>query len=215
MRNKKNDKQFVGSGRKPTLNQQTEAELAEVIRILCCLGFSPTRDQVKNLVKEYVEEKNMKTPFTDNRPGKEWLRLFMDRNSLSLKKATMISSARKAVTANPFVVHDFYDTLEKVFADKNFTPSQIWNCDESGFPTDPKRCKVVSGSGEVAYRVTPGAGRENTTTLAAVNAAGRALPPLIIFPGKNHQESWFSPEGKISYFIEIYILHYFFYFADA
>lgn len=138
----------------------------------------------------------MKTPFAENRPGKEWLRLFMERNKLSLKKATMICSARKAVTANPFVVHDFYDMLEKIVEEKKFTPNQIWNCDESGFPTDPKRCKVVSRSGEVAYRVTPGAGRENTTTLAAVNAAGQALPPLVVFPGKNHQESWFSPEGK-------------------
>lgn len=142
IRNKKDDKQFVGSGRKPTLNQQTEAELAEVIRVLCSLGFSPTRDQVKDLVKEYVEEKKMKTPFTDNRPGKEWLRLFMDRNNLSLKKATMISSSRKAVTANPFVVNDFYDTLEKVTKERDFTPAQIWNCDESGFPTDPKSARL-------------------------------------------------------------------------
>ena len=94
----------------------------------------------------------------------------------------MISCARKAVTSNPFVVYNFYDVLEEQIV--GLFPEQIWNCDESGFPSDPKRCKVVSASGKVAYRVTPGAGRENTSTLAVVSAAGRALPPLVIFAGK-------------------------------
>ena len=34
------------------------------------------------------------------------------------------------------------------------------------------------------------AGRENNSTLAACNAAGRALDPLIIFTGKNFQSTW-------------------------
>ena len=69
-------------------------------------------------------------------------------------------------------------------------PKQIWNCDESGFLTDPQKCKVVSVKGEVAYKVTPGARRENITTLAVCNAVGRAMNLLIIFKGKNYQSSW-------------------------
>ena len=113
-----------------------------------------------------------------------WLQLFMQRNKLSLKKATLINFAQKSVTGNPFVVYDFFDTLETLLNKKGFTATQIWKCDESGFPSDPKKCKVVSVSGQTAYRVTPGAGRENTTVLAAVSAAGRALPPLVVLSGK-------------------------------
>ena len=49
---------------------------------------------------------------------------------------------------------------------------------------------MVSVKGEVAYKVTCGAGRENTTTIAVCSAAGRVLDPLIVFSGKNLQSSW-------------------------
>ena len=114
----------------------------------------------------------------------------MDRNNLSMKKANMISTARLSATANPFIIYDFYELLEKEIVEKKLKPSQIWNCDESGFPTDPAKCKMVSTRGEVAYKVTWGAGRENISTLAACNAEDRMLDPLIIFSGKNFQTTW-------------------------
>lgn len=107
-----------------------------------------------------------------------------------MKKANMISSARKSVTSNPFIIYDFYDALEKLVNEKKLKASQIWNCDESGFLNDPQKCKVVGVRGETAYKVTCGAGRDNTTTSAVCNAAGRVLDPLIVFAGKNLQSTW-------------------------
>ena len=168
--------------------------MANCIASLCKLGFSPTRSDVKDLVKEYVETNSVETSFKNNRPAKDWLRLFMDRNNLFMKKANLISSARKSATENLFVIFDFYEVLEEVIQEKNLfdKPQHIWNCDESGFPSDPKKVKVVSVRGKTAYRVTAGAGRENTTTLAVANAAGKALPHLIVFQGKNFQSTWRS-----------------------
>ena len=74
--------------------------------------------------------------------------------------------------------------------EKKFKPEQVWNCDESGFPHDPLKCRVVSVKGKTAYKVTCGARRENTTTLAVCSAAGRVLDPLIVFSGKNLQSTW-------------------------
>ena len=151
---------------------------------MCQLGFSPTRAQLKDIVQDFVRVHQLKTSFTADRPGKGWLKGFMSRNGLSLKKANMISAARKSATANPFVIYDFYETIEKIIKDKNLQAHQIWNCDESGFPTDPQKCKVVGVKGKECYKVTCGAGRENITTLEVCSAAGRALDPLIIFMGK-------------------------------
>ena len=176
-------------GRPTSLKKNEEEQLARCIGTLCKLGFSPTREHIKNLVKEYVEIHELQTPFTNNRPGKDWLRGFMIRNGLSLKKCN-ISSARKSATSNPFIIFDFYDVIEKIIQEKNLTAANTWNCDESGFPHDPKKCMSVTVKGEVAYKVTCGAGRENTTTLAVVNATGRVLDPLVIFSGKNFQSTW-------------------------
>ena len=113
----------------------------------------------------------------------------MNRNKLTLKKATMISSARKSVTGNLFIVSDFFDVIDDIINKHNIPPSNTWNCDESGFPHVPSKCLVISVKGEVAYKVTCGSGRENTTTLAVASATGRVLDPLIIFTGKNFQST--------------------------
>ena len=119
----------------------------------------------------------------------------MARNRLSLKRANMISTARKSATSNPFIIKDFYEKLQKLVAELKLNANQIWNCDESGFPTDPARSKVVSVKGETAYKTTSGARRENITTLAVCNAAGKALDPVIVFGGKNMQSTWKSDKA--------------------
>ena len=171
-------------GRKQALPAELETKIANCIEVLCNLGFSPTKEEIKQYVQDYLLNNNITvSAFKDSRPGNDWLNSFMSRNNLSLKKANMISSTRKSTTANPFIIYDFYDTLEELFEQHKFSASQVWNCDESGFPTDPQRNKVVSVKGQTAYKTTSGARRENITTLAVCNAAGRALDPVIVFAG--------------------------------
>ena len=93
-------------------------------------------------------------------------------------------------TENPFVIYEFYETIDEIIKGKNFTVMQTWNTDESGFPVDPSKCKVITKPGETAYKVTPCPGRENVSVLAAVNADGRVLLLLIIYDGKNLQSTW-------------------------
>ena len=173
-----------------TLSKEEEMQLALFIRTMCCVGFSPTKEQIKNTVKEYVQLHELITPFKNDCPGKDWIRGFMNRNKLPLKKATMISSVKKSATGNPFIVYDFFDVIEDIINKNDIPPSNIWNWDESGFPHDPSKCLVISVKGEVAYKVTCGSGQENTTTLAVASATGRVLDPLIIFTGKNFQSTW-------------------------
>ena len=168
-----------------------EAELADCVSILCRYGFSPTIEEVKNLVSEYASSNEINVSvFKNGRPGKDWISSFMKRNKLSLKHAEMICYSRKAATENPFIIYEFYEIIEKIIKEKDLSPNKIWNTDESGFPVDPKKCKVISQRGEKDYKVTLGPGRENITTLATCSAAGQALDPLIVFAGKNLQSSW-------------------------
>ena len=158
---------------------------------MCRYGFSPTIAEIKELVGEYIEINDLTIRcFKNGKPGKDWFAAFMKRNALSIKNAEMMSVARKKATENPWFIYEFYETLDKIVKEKKLTAAQIWNCDESGFPTDPSRCKAVTKRGEKAYRITLGAGRENTTTLATCNAAGCVMDPLIIYAGKNLQSSW-------------------------
>ena len=144
----KKGKEFVGSGRKPVFLAEEEKDLANVITALANLGFSPSEEEIKSLVKEYVTERNLQNPFTNDKPGRSWFKNFLGRQNLSSKKATMISSARKSATANPFIIYGFYELIEKTITEKKLKQEQIWNCDESGFPTDPSRARLVAPKGK-------------------------------------------------------------------
>ena len=180
----------VPTGRKQTLSSTTEDSIAKCLHVLCNCGFSPSVEEFLDLVQCHLNRSGITNAFKNNRPGRHWLSNFMERNNLSLKKANVISKARKAATSNPFIIYDFYDLLEDVVTSKALTPCQIWNCDESGFPSDPASCRVVGTRGAVSYKVTSGPGRNNTTVLAACSAAGEAFPPMIVFQGMKFQSTW-------------------------
>ena len=68
---------LVGSGSKTALTPEQEKQQALCVGKLCTLGFSPTRSQITDLVKDYVTLHGIKTRFKEKRPGKGWLRNFM------------------------------------------------------------------------------------------------------------------------------------------
>ena len=125
--------EMVGSGRRNVLNEQEETQLVRCINVLCNAGFSPSTNEIKDLVRDYVHTNTITNPFNDSRPGKDWLCDFMKRQKLSTKKATIISAVRKAATGNPFIIFKFYEVVEKIIKEKNLKREQIWNCDKWGF----------------------------------------------------------------------------------
>ena len=61
--------------------------------------------------------------------------------------------ARNNVTSDPFVIYGFYETLAKevqrlAIAHK---PEAFYNCDESGFPVDPSKCKYIDPIGKKTH----------------------------------------------------------------
>ena len=98
---------------------------------------------------------DISTPFKYNRPGRTWMIAFMKRNKLLLKIASMICISQKSNTANLFVVYDFYDKLATIFdASPDLNPENIWNCDESGFPTDPGKSKVIAPRNKPGFKLS-------------------------------------------------------------
>ena len=109
---------------------------------------------------------NISTPFKYVRLGRTWIKAFMKRNKFLLKKASMICISRKSNTANLFVIYDFYDKFATKFdANPDLNQNNIWNCDESRFPTDPGKSKVIAPLNKPGCKLSYAARRENITTL--------------------------------------------------
>ena len=62
-----------------------EGELANCISVLCNNGFSPSLFEIRECVREYLTLNNkIKSLFKNNRPGRTWMKSFLNRNKLSL-----------------------------------------------------------------------------------------------------------------------------------
>ena len=104
---------------------------------------------------------------------------------LKEKKAELIQLSRASACA-PEVLEAWYKDFDKMLKENNITsPSQIFNCDESGFPlqTGPTGKVICDRAVSHAYQVTAN-NRTQITNLTCICANGTALCPAFLFPGK-------------------------------
>ena len=191
--------QLKQKGRTTVFSNDEILELKNCVIDMAELGFAPTLSDIREIVTDYVNENNHlkgKEIFNykgvSGSPGPDWIASFMKTSGLSLKNATKLSKARSNATKNPFIINHWYDLLEETIDKLGLgdRPDLIWNADESGLPSEPKRCKVISLKGQPTLQIVTGSDRENMTVLAAASASGKVLPPLIIFSGKQVQTTW-------------------------
>ena len=66
---------FISSfqGCKTNLSPEIEKDIANFIKGMVALGFGPKMLEFQDLVKDFVVVKSIKTCFTDNRPGYDWV----------------------------------------------------------------------------------------------------------------------------------------------
>lgn len=185
-------------GRPTALSSDVERKIADGIREMEKNGLGMTRKDVMNLVGEYVKQNKIQTPFKDGIPQSDWFSAFSKRNNLSLKKPQSVEIARR-LSIDPFIIHPYFNLLSETIKELGLEnkPHLIYNLDESGFSRDPSKTKIVGQIGYPATRTVSSSGRDNTSVLLAVNAAGGKLPPLILFKGKNVWDDWLPSEDKI------------------
>lgn len=168
----------VGAGRPTQLDLDEEVTLAKCIKTMDKWGVGLSRTDIVALVGEYVKVNNMKTTFKDGVPGWDWWKYFKQRHNLSLKKPETKENSRYKAE-NPFLIYGFFYVLSETLNELELLdkPHLVYNLDETSFCTDPSRTKVVGQKNSPSFRRTAGTGRENTTVLGCINAAGAILPP--------------------------------------
>jgi len=152
-------------GRKSVFNEKETEELKLCVTSLASLGFALTVRATCELVESYINHSDheramavFKHKSRKGYPGPDWLSTFLLKNNLSLKEATKLCVSRYNATKNPFLVYHFYDILEETMESLGIKdrPDLIWNCDESGLPHEPQKCRVVSAKGQKTLQVQPG-----------------------------------------------------------
>lgn len=191
----------LGAGGKTVLSFDEECTIATALEFLSKCGFPQGRNEVKDMVQSYIEAIGRKTPFTNNRPGDDWMRLYEQRHAdvLKRRKPEILTLARaKGLTVD--VVNGFFDMYEEVLRDNGLSdqPHRIFNLDETGLNTDRRSDAVfVSKKTKDAYIKCPTAGKTMFSVLFCVSATGIYLAPFTVYKAKHLYQTWTEggPQG--------------------
>ncbi|CAF1628200.1 unnamed protein product, partial [Didymodactylos carnosus] len=119
--------------------------------------------------------------------------LYMKRHpQLTTTKPIPLELPRAKITQT--IVDKWFNLLEKVLIDNDLLdkPSQIFNCDESGFADATERRKVIVASPtKFPYKKQGGTGGKSYySVLFCVSASGVILPPYTIYKPKKLYGNW-------------------------
>ena len=115
-----------------------EQELVTYIKTMERKLFGLTREDLQRLAYELAERNSLRHPFTNGMAGEDWVRSFMSRQKLSLRKAETTSIAR-ATGFNRAQVQRGFDLLRSVMIRHGFNAEDMYNVDETGMQTSTNR----------------------------------------------------------------------------
>lgn len=183
-----------------------EQSLVDYIKDAAHLQFGLTLKDVKVLAYQFAKANGKKYPEswnTNKMAGDYWLRLFRKRyqKELSLRKPEATSLARSSAF-NKHTVSLTYDNFKKALSQcpSDIKATDIWNLDETGLSTVHVPPKILAPLGTKQIGSMTSAERGTTVTMiAAINAGGGFIPPMLIFPRVNFKDFMITgaPEGSI------------------
>jgi hypothetical protein len=121
-------------------------------------------------------------------------------DQLSMRRPTGTSFAR-VLGFNKENVTEFFNNLEALHEKHNFGPHRVFNVDETGLAVVPSRLpKIIARKGKrQVASITAAERRSLVTMVAAMNAGGQLIPPMLVFPRKNRNDQLMrgAPAGSI------------------
>ena len=176
-----------GVGRPTVLDKEEEKLIVERLLLMSEWGFPMTCKELRHLIKAYLDGLGKTTRFVGNLPGPHFVKRFMKRHpTLTVRTTSMIKRARAAVSSK--VVEDFFKRFTKTA--EGVPPTHIYNYDESGLKDDPGADKAIFRKGVKHAEQIRDYTKSQISVMFCGTAAGRLLPPYVVYKAANCWESW-------------------------
>jgi len=183
----------VKPGPQPYLTADEESQLSSHLLMASKIGLGKTRRDVQCLVASYLKQKGT---LRGSKVSNGWWSNFMKRNeTLSLRLGDSTAGVRFDAM-NTENINMYFDLLRNVYDEFEFDkyPETIYNMDETGVPLEPRPPKIVTQKGQKKVRYRTTGQKSQITVIGCGNATGQAIPPFIIFAGKQVSPLWTDNE---------------------
>ena len=166
---------------------EIEEELKNHIKFMEKSLYGLTTVDVRRLAYDVADLAGIEHPFNKERrmAGEAWLSGFFSRHTDLAVRQTQGTNLSRAVGFNKAKVDEFFTLYGEVHGAHAFTPSRMWNMDETGITNVHKPGKIVATKGvRQVSKMTSGERGSTVTVICAMNATGSHMPPMFIFPRK-------------------------------
>lgn len=213
-------------GPAPALGASAEQMLVNWVMGLAQRGFPIYKWDLITSVQQICKELRLPNLFTNDRPGKKWLYLFLKRHpEIARRTVEKLSKVRAVVTERG--IREWFQEVDSYLTERKLKsvledPTRVFNCDESNFMMCPKGEKVLGIRGQKnVYEVHQGNDKDNITVLFNVSANGEVAPTMVVYPGKRlpqgarlsmpknwaigrSEKGWMNGETFFEYFVNIF-----------
>ena len=179
------------------LTHAEEKELVRWITRLTITGYPPRYETLREMAEE-IRKRRVKNINNEDMLlveyediGKHWVRRFLQRHSELVSITPRSIDAVRVKDTTPERLQQWFDDLEKVVAEYNIKPENMYNMDESGFAIGEReagRC-IINAQVRQQFQAKPGR-QEWVSVVECVGADGSVIPPLVIFKAENLSTQW-------------------------
>jgi hypothetical protein len=173
------------------LSPDQEKHLANWVLTQEALGLPVKHRQIQVFANRILRASG-----SDQTVGKHWLQKFIKRYPVLKTKKDRRMDIKRLTGASINVIKAWFRLLA-IPVIKTILPQDRWNMDETG---------IMEGMGINGLCVGSSATKEAmskhpesrgwTTIVECISATGAALPPLVIFKGKEIQQQWFPDNDE-------------------
>ncbi|KFA81551.1 hypothetical protein S40288_09929 [Stachybotrys chartarum IBT 40288] len=150
-------------------------------------GRAPMKAQVLAFAESIAAINGKAGPF-----GNNWVDRFLQRNEEAQTKVSQALEALRALSTTEDHVRAHIRRLTQLQLERNFTPSNTYNADETGVTEGESAAgRVIGTSLTKDCAVVDADRRQWVTILECGNASGRVIDPCVIFTGDDLQGQWF------------------------
>jgi hypothetical protein len=173
------------------LTSYEEESLQKWILSMDSRGAAPRPSTVREMADLLLAARGSTPPLL---VGQNWVTNFVKRHPTLSCRFSKRYNYERAKCEDPKIISEWFSLVQKTILTYGIDPDDIYNFDETGFAMGLiATAKVITRREFYGRRslLQPG-NRTWVTAIECINASGWALPPCVIFKGKNYIESWFD-----------------------